>query len=63
MARTALRNLPPNKEKALKSKSENYISREKRWKEELERLTKNHRYTPPYQGHTGWKVNQCNDYD
>lgn len=51
VAGTALRNLPPNEEKALRSKRENCISREKRWKEELERLTKNHKCIPPYQSY------------
>lgn len=38
MAGTALRNLPANEEKALRSMRENCISREKRYKEELQRL-------------------------
>lgn len=62
MAGTALRNLPANDEKALRSMRENCISREKRYKEELQRLTKNHTYIPHTRvtgAYTGQKVN-CN---
>ena len=49
MAGTALTNLLAKEERALRSKTQNCISREKRWEEELQRLTKNHTHIP----HTG----------
>lgn len=45
MAGTVLKSLPLNEEKALRSKRENHISREKRQKEELQRLSKSQLFT------------------